>query len=45
MSARMLIYHFGTRDALLRAVLGQARQRQLDMFGELLRGRPASRTP
>lgn len=35
-SARMLIYHFGTRDALLRAVLGQARQRQLEAFGELL---------
>lgn len=39
-SARMLIYHFGTRDALLRAVLGRARQRQLDMFGDLLRLRP-----
>ncbi|GGM14757.1 TetR/AcrR family transcriptional regulator [Nakamurella endophytica] len=39
-SARMLLYHFGTRDALLRAVLGQARNRQLDLFGELLRSRP-----
>ncbi|MFF3000955.1 TetR/AcrR family transcriptional regulator [Streptomyces sp. NPDC057950] len=39
-SSRMLIYHFGTRDALLRAVLGHARQRQLDTFGELLRVRP-----
>ncbi|MET7728269.1 TetR/AcrR family transcriptional regulator [Streptomyces mirabilis] len=39
-SARMLIYHFGTRDALLRAVLGRARQRQLDTFGDLLRVRP-----
>jgi AcrR family transcriptional regulator len=39
-SARMLIYHFGTRDALLRAVLGRARQRQLDLFGDLLRVRP-----
>ena len=38
-SARMLLYHFGTRDALLRAVLGRARQRQLDAFGELLRAR------
>jgi AcrR family transcriptional regulator len=38
-SARMLIYHFGTRDALLRAVLGQARQRQLDSFGELLKAK------
>lgn len=36
----MLIYHFGTRDALLRAVLGRARQRQLDTFGDLLRVRP-----
>ncbi len=39
-STRMLIYHFGTRDALLRAVLGHARQRQLDTFGALLRARP-----
>jgi AcrR family transcriptional regulator len=39
-STRMLIYHFGTRDALLRAVLGHARQRQLDAFGDLLRARP-----
>ncbi len=39
-SARMLIYHFGTRDTLLRAVLAHARQRQLDVFGELLRVRP-----
>ncbi|WP_261559874.1 TetR/AcrR family transcriptional regulator [Frankia tisae] len=39
-SARMLIYHFGTRDTLLRAVLGHARQRQLDTFGALLRARP-----
>ncbi|BEP16356.1 TetR/AcrR family transcriptional regulator [Acidothermaceae bacterium B102] len=39
-SARMLIYHFGSRDALLRAVLGRARQRQLDVFGDLLRVRP-----
>ena len=39
-SARMLLYHFGTRDALLRAVLAQARQRQLEAFGDLLRARP-----
>ena len=39
-SARMLIYHFGTRDALLRAVLGRARQRQLAAWGDLLRARP-----
>ncbi len=39
-SARMLLYHFGTRDALLRAVLEHARRRQLDAFGDLLRARP-----
>ena len=44
-SARMLIYHFGTRDALLRAVLGHARQRQLDSFGALLRARPGEPYP
>lgn len=36
-SARMLIYHFGTRDALLREILGQTRQRQIEVFGEVLR--------
>jgi AcrR family transcriptional regulator len=36
-SNRMLIYHFGTRDGLLREVLGQARRRQLDAFNDLLR--------
>lgn len=44
-SPRMLIYHFGTRDALLRAVLASARQRQLDAFGALLRGRPGEPYP
>lgn len=39
-STRMLIYHFDTRDTLLREVLGQARQRQRDVFGELLRVQP-----
>ncbi|WNV91598.1 TetR/AcrR family transcriptional regulator [Umezawaea sp. Da 62-37] len=39
-STRMLIYHFGTRDALLRAVLQHARRRQLSTFGDLLRVRP-----
>jgi AcrR family transcriptional regulator len=29
-SSRMLIYHFGTRDGLLREILGQARQRQVE---------------
>ena len=39
-SSRMLIYHFGTRDRLLRAILEQARQRQVDAFTDLLRVRP-----
>jgi AcrR family transcriptional regulator len=39
-SSRMLIYHFGTRDALRREVLVQARQRQRAAFGELLRPKP-----
>src|SRR5580698_59621 len=38
-STRMLIYHFGTRDGLLREVLRQARQRQRDDFGALLQVR------
>ena len=36
----MLLYHFGTRDDLLLAVLRRARQRQRASFGELLRVRP-----
>ena len=39
-SSRMLIYHFGTRDSLLREILGQARQRQVEAFTDLLRVRP-----
>ena len=39
-SNRMLIYHFGTRDGLLREVLGLARRRQVEAFTELLRVRP-----
>jgi AcrR family transcriptional regulator len=39
-SARMLLYHFGTRDELLRAILRRGRQRQLDAFGGLLLVRP-----
>ena len=39
-STRMLIYHFGTRDGLLREVLGQARRRQVEAFTDLLRVRP-----
>jgi AcrR family transcriptional regulator len=38
-SGRMLIYHFGTRDGLLREVLGRARERQIEAFGALLRAR------
>ncbi len=32
----MLLYHFGTRDDLLRAVLEQARQRQVETFTNLI---------
>jgi len=39
-SSRMLIYHFGTRDGLLREILGQARERQLKAFTDLIRLRP-----
>jgi len=38
-SNRMLIYHFGTRDGLLREVLQQARRRQVEAFTELIRFR------
>ncbi len=36
----MLIYHFGTRDGLLRQVLREARQRQVQVFTDVLRPRP-----
>lgn len=39
-SNRMLIYHFGTRDGLLREVLGEARRRQVAAFTDLIRLRP-----
>ncbi|SEG81129.1 DNA-binding transcriptional regulator, AcrR family [Actinacidiphila yanglinensis] len=39
-STRMLIYHFGTRDALLREILGRARRRQREVFGALVAPRP-----
>jgi AcrR family transcriptional regulator len=39
-SSRMLIYHFETRDQLLREVLGLARERQVASFTELLSLRP-----
>ncbi len=35
-SARMLVYHFGTRDDLLREILVRARQRQIETFTQLL---------
>jgi AcrR family transcriptional regulator len=41
-SSRMLIYHFETRDGLLREVLRQARQRQVEAFTDLLRTTIAS---
>ena len=44
-SPRMLIYHFGTRDALLREVLGLARERQRQLFGDLLRAVPGEPYP
>lgn len=36
-STRMLVYHFGTRDGLLREVLREARARHVADWGELLR--------
>jgi hypothetical protein len=39
-STRVLIYHFGTRDGLLREVLRAARQRQVAAFTDLIRLRP-----
>jgi AcrR family transcriptional regulator len=39
-SSRMLIYHFETRDGLLREVLRQARRRQVETFTDLMRVRP-----
>ena len=37
-SSRMLVYHFETRDGLLREILGRARQRQLEAFTDLVGG-------
>src|SRR5262245_38296022 len=39
-SPRMLIYHFGSRDALVLEALKEARRRQLQIFGDLLAPRP-----
>src|ERR1700754_4169650 len=41
----MLISDFETRDRLLREILGQARQRQLEAFTDLLRVRPGEPYP
>ncbi len=41
----MLIYHFGTRDGLLREILERARRRQVEAFTELLRVRPGEPYP
>jgi AcrR family transcriptional regulator len=35
-SSRMLLYHFDTRDGLLREILGRARERQVEAFTDLL---------
>jgi AcrR family transcriptional regulator len=39
-SPRMLLYHFASKEDLLREVLGRARARQRQEFGDLLRLRP-----
>jgi AcrR family transcriptional regulator len=39
-SPRMLLYHFATKDDLLREMLRRARARQRQEFGDLLRPRP-----
>src|ERR1700750_2259336 len=39
-SSRMLIYHFDTRDELLREILGRARERQVEAWTDLLTVRP-----
>ncbi len=44
-SNRMLIYHFGTRDGLLREILLQARARQVEAFTDLLRVRAGEPYP
>ncbi len=37
-SARLLIYHFGSRDGLIGAVMDEAHRRVQNSFGELMRG-------
>lgn len=38
-STRMLIYHFGTRDDLLRKILEHARRRQIELFTAMMQPR------
>src|SRR3954451_22966078 len=44
-SSRVLISHFETRDGLLREILRQARQRQVEAFTDLIRLRPDEAYP
>jgi len=44
-STRMLIYHFETRDGLLREILREARRRQVTAFTDLIRPRPGEPYP
>jgi AcrR family transcriptional regulator len=44
-SPRMLIYHFGTRENLVREVLVRARERQVRAFTDVLRVRPDEAYP
>lgn len=44
-STRMLIYHFETRDGLLREILREARRRQVAAFTDLIRPRPGEPYP
>jgi AcrR family transcriptional regulator len=39
-SSRMLLYHFGSRDALFRAILRRARHRQVTTFRAWMQRRP-----
>lgn len=39
-SSRMLVHHFGSKDRLLQAAVGEARRRQRSAFDERLRSRP-----
>lgn len=44
-SPRMLLYHFGTRQELLRAVLRNARRRHREEWGALFAARPGEAYP